>query len=31
MVAQAGNLRAVGALGLLAREVLELDGVEPWV
>lgn len=31
VVAQQGNLRAVAELGLLVREVLEIDGVEPWV
>jgi hypothetical protein len=31
VVAQQANLRAVGALALLVREVLELDGVDPWI
>ena len=31
VVAQHNNLRTVGALGLIARELIESDGVEPWV
>lgn len=30
-MAQHGNLSTVGALALLAREIIEMDGAEPWV
>ena len=31
VVAQQGNLRAVGAVALIVREMVQMDGVEPWV
>lgn len=31
VVAQQNNLRTVGGVALLVRELLEQDGVEPWV
>ena len=31
VVAQHSNLRTVGALALIVRELIESDGVEPWV
>ena len=31
VVAQQNNLRTVGGIALLVRELLEQDGIEPWV
>ena len=31
VVAQANELKIVAAVGLLTREIIEIDGVEPWV